>query len=85
MNSSTHARPGWVKVCVEDGTFDVVTSHRYGDGVVVGEHKVIIRSNPVSLASAEYGSPNTTPLAARSKDSPFTSLVKRLRILQSSH
>lgn len=36
----THPRPGSAEVNVADGTFSVATTHKYGDGLVVGRHKV---------------------------------------------
>ena len=77
IDASTHPRPGWADVRIEDGTFDAVTSHRYGDGIVVGEHKVAVLCQPPELVPAQYVTPDTTPLVVHSKDSPFTFLVRK--------
>jgi len=40
IDPKTHPRPGRAEVNPTDGTFAEATSHKYGDGVVVGKHKV---------------------------------------------
>jgi hypothetical protein len=40
IDPKTHPRPGRAEVNVADGTFSEATSHKYGDGVVAGKHKV---------------------------------------------
>ncbi len=44
VDRKTLARPGKAQVNVADGTFSAVTSHNYGDGLVVGKHKVRVFS-----------------------------------------
>jgi len=40
IDPKTYPRPGRAEVKAADGTFAEATSHKYGDGVVVGKHKV---------------------------------------------
>ena len=44
IDRKTHPRPGRAAVTVADGTFSAATSHKYGDGLVVGKHKVRVFS-----------------------------------------
>jgi len=62
---------GQTSVNVQDGTFSAVSSHRANDGVVVGQHKVVVVSfkkgangNPVpsDAVPAIYRKLATTPL-----------------------
>ena len=41
VDQKTHPRPGETDL-EKDGSFSNVTSHKFGDGVVVGEHKVTL-------------------------------------------
>jgi hypothetical protein len=41
-DAKTHPRPGAADVDLRDGTFSVATTHRWGDGLTVGKHKVVI-------------------------------------------
>ena len=90
VDPKTHPRPGTAAVNVEDGSFDTVTSHKYGDGIVVGRHKVLITAfdampegqrghmlNPSNVIPPEYRAPNATPLEVDANDSPFTFRVRR--------
>ena len=69
-------RPGNAKVDANTGMFDRVTSHTFGDGIVVGDHKVTIVGGG-SLVPDEYTRAETTPLRANSKDSPFDFKIKK--------
>jgi hypothetical protein len=40
LDPKTFPRPGRAEVNPADGTFSAATSHKYGDGLVVGKHKV---------------------------------------------
>ena len=60
-------RSGKSEVNVSDGTFEVVTSHKYGDGIVRGKHKLLIhtydeQNNPTDVVPPEYRDQNSTPL-----------------------
>ncbi len=69
-------RPGDAIVDAKTGMFDRVTSHTPGDGIVVGDHKVLIVGGG-SLVPEEYTRPETTPLKVNSKDSPFDFKIKK--------
>jgi hypothetical protein len=69
-------RPGQTQVDAKTGAFEYVTTHEFGDGIVVGEHKVILA--PASSAiPEEYTKVETTPLTVNSKDSPFDLKIKK--------
>lgn len=62
-----YPRSGRAEVNVDDGTFHTVTSHKYGDGIVRGKHKVLIhtydeQNNPTDLVALAFSSASTTPL-----------------------
>jgi hypothetical protein len=76
IDPKIHPRAGLADADPKTGKFDSVTSQNYNDGIVAGEHKVLIQAfRGQQLASdlvpAEYGSESTTPLAASSSKSPF--------------
>lgn len=74
-----------------DGTFEVVTSYRYGDGIVQGKHKVLVSVRGMSfsqpgkgkkkqaepLFDKAYTSQETTPLEVHTDDAPFVIQVKK--------
>ena len=76
-NSKTSRRVGRATLNVADGTFDSVTSFRYGDGIVPGKHKVVVEAP--GMIPREYASAATTPLVVDTEDSPFTLLIRKLR------
>jgi len=63
-------------VDVKTGEFTFVTSHNAGDGIAVGDHKVLIMP-PGPAVPLEYTNVETTPLTANSKDSPFDLRIKK--------
>ena len=84
IDAKTHPRPGKAEVTVADGTFNQVTSHEHGDGVVRGKHKVTIAAldsqGRVSTAiPLEYSHPKRTPLEVDSADSPYLFEIKKPR------
>ncbi len=75
-DSKTFPRPGVAEVDPATGKFQVVTSHTRGDGVVPGEHKVIVEAiadndRRLPLVPPEYSNVTKTPLRVNTKDSPF--------------
>ena len=59
-----------------DGTFDAVTSHQNGDGMIAGRHKVQIvaldaQQNLTAAVPRLYTSASTTPLEVDTADRPF--------------
>lgn len=80
-----HPRSGMAYVD-GDGAFDAVTSYKYGDGIVRGEHKVLvsIRGGPTRpgkktepLIPPRYSRLATTPLLVHTDDSPFHIVIDR--------
>jgi hypothetical protein len=71
---TAHPRPAMAEV-KSDGTFDVVTSYKYGDGLVPGRHKVVIAyatdAAGRSLVPEEYTTVMATPLEIDTADSPL--------------
>jgi hypothetical protein len=79
-----YPRPGMATVDKASGKFDSVSSHRVGDGLVRGKHKVTIGTvGPVRLPSSvlppEYSDMNGTPLVVDTSDSPFDLKVRKPR------
>jgi hypothetical protein len=80
IDAKTHPRPG---VAYPDGhgKFDFVTSHKWGDGLVVGKHKVVIATNQRGAVPAgvprEYNDENKTPLEVDTADAPFDIKVRK--------
>jgi hypothetical protein len=75
VDPKTHPRPGFATMN-DDGTFDSVTSYKYGDGLVRGRHKVAVRSfsddlNSTGAVPEEYTNPQTSPLEVDTADAPF--------------
>lgn len=67
VDSKTHPRAGKAEVNPSDGTFSSVTTWKFGDGAIVGPHKVVVismdeKQNPTKHVPKEYQSKVTTPL-----------------------
>jgi hypothetical protein len=67
VSAAVHPRPGEAEVNVADGVFQTVTSHKYGDGLVIGKHKVQVISldeneTETNAVPKEYRNADTTPL-----------------------
>ena len=69
-----HPRPALARVN-NKGEFEVVTSYKYGDGLIPGKHKVCLDlgSGPTAkpLVPKEYTSIATTPLEVDTANLPF--------------
>lgn len=65
----------------KDGVFGTPTSHKPGDGLVPGKHKVAIQyatdENGNSLVPREYTTIATTPLEIDTADSPFEIVIPK--------
>ncbi len=67
----------------KDGSFDVETSHFYGDGLKSGKHKVQVipfddHDQPIAgLVPQEYRDAKTTPLEIDTADVPLAIRIKR--------
>jgi hypothetical protein len=64
-----------------DGTFDIVTTQKYGDGLVAGKHKVAFMyatdADGNSLVAKEYLDMATTPVEVDTADSPLVITVAK--------
>jgi hypothetical protein len=66
------------------GVFDFATTYLYRDGIVAGEHKVIVQCirnglQARELVAPEFSDPVKTPLKVRSSESPFVIKVRKPR------
>lgn len=78
----TYPRPGIGNVDLATGAIQEVTSHKYADGVVAGEHKVTVQTyradgEPADHLRLEYTDVSTTPLTYRTSDGPATIRLKK--------
>jgi hypothetical protein len=78
---SDHPRNGHAVVAA-DGSFAEVTTHRNGDGIVAGRHKVVIQATddgvvPKPVIPNVFTFVTTTPLEVDSVDAPFAFKVPR--------
>ena len=76
VDAKTNPRQGVAEVDPATGKFETVTSHIYGDGIVCGEHKVLVEALSADnirlpLVPPEYADVDKTPLRANTKDAPF--------------
>ena len=62
---------------VKTGTFDWATTYVRKDGIIAGEHKVLIQCQPIDLVPREYYDPRNTPLKVESSQSPFEIKVRK--------
>ena len=57
------------------GAFEVVTSYKYGDGLIPAKHKVVVELDPAAggkpMVPKEYTSIASTPLIVDSTDADF--------------
>ena len=69
-----HPRPGLANVDA-NGNFDSVTSHKYGDGLLRGKHRVAILSATgqagQALVPKDYTHAKTTPLVIDTAEMPL--------------
>lgn len=77
-----HPRPGIASVDPKTGAFQSATSHKPGDGLVRGMHKVLIsgdnrRPLPEDVVPPEYTDFKTTPLQVDTEAGPFRLKVRR--------
>ncbi len=75
MDSKTHPRPATAEVNLQDGTFTCATTHRFGDGLITGKHKVVISTDVLQGVPKgvppEYNDLNKTPLLIDTDQQPF--------------
>ena len=76
IDKRTRPRSADANVNVENGTFAAATSHKYGDGIVPGSHKVTVRAfdaemNPLPIIPKRYTLVSETPLEVNAAERPF--------------
>lgn len=77
-----NATPRPARANVNDrGVFDCVTSHKYGDGLIPGKHKVVIQiateRDGKPVLAREYTSSESTPLVIDTADAPLAIKVPK--------
>jgi hypothetical protein len=82
IDAKTHPRPATAPVDRATGTFQSVTTHKFGDGLGQGKHKVTLTmlgggAVPMSLVPAEYLDPAKTPLEVDTAQLPFELKVRK--------
>lgn len=64
-----------IAIIEEGGEFSMVTSHKYGDGLIPGKHKVFFSFRPAKLGEGvvpkEYRDEHTTTLEIDTADAPL--------------
>ncbi len=83
VDAKTHPLLGRAELNVATGEFDLVTSHKYGDGVVKGKHKVFLSIDggvtpAEELVRAEYLSADATPLTFDTSEGVLQLSIPRL-------
>ena len=81
-NMKTHPRPGLAYIDKATGRFEKATSHKPGDGLVRGKHKVTVvdiflAPLPPEVVPPEYANPATTPLEVDTADAPFHIKIRK--------
>lgn len=82
LDPKTYPRAGIAEV-KSDGSFECVTTNRYGDGITAGEHKVFLtvldsQERVMNVVPEEYLSAEKTPLIIKSSDGPnYTLMIKK--------
>lgn len=82
LDNKTFPRPGIAIVEAKTGRFDTVTSHRAGDGLVRGKHRVTVtgdmrRPLPDAIVPPEYADQSRSPLEVDTGKLPFVIKVRR--------
>ena len=84
IDSKTHPRPGQSYVDTKTGKFEIITTYKYDDGLIRGDHKVVVvipsreiefrslnKKDSKSVVPKEFTSSKTTPLMVNTEDAPF--------------
>ena len=70
-NPKAYPRDGSAMVNVKTGTFDWATTYDRKDGLIAGEHKVLIQCEPGGLVAKEYNDRKNTPVTVNTSQLPF--------------
>jgi len=72
LDPKTPPKNGLAEADVKTGKFAGATTFDYNDGIIAGEHKVLVNCwGNGKLIPDEYRDVATTPLKVKSSDSPF--------------
>ena len=81
LDSKTHPRPGTAEVDLQDGTFSIATTHRWGDGLTAGKHKVVVSTTVLQQVPKgvppEYNDMTKTPLEVDTAQQPFELKIRK--------
>lgn len=82
IDKKTFPRAAMVPVDVATGKFGVPSTHKAGDGLIRGKHKVVISTlshQPISgkFVPKEYADDKTTPLEVDTAQTPFEIKVRK--------
>ncbi len=83
IDEKTFAPKGKADVTSTDGSFDVVTSHNYNDGLLPGKHKVLAIATDdkhqiiEGVIPPEYKEVNKTPLEIDTANQPLVIKIKK--------
>lgn len=81
LDPATYPRPAMADVNLEAGTFDVISTHAYNDGLTAGKHKVVVSTDllqqPPRGVPPEYNDPLATPLIVDTAEAPFDIRIRK--------
>jgi len=82
LDAKTYPKSGMAIARKDDGSFSEITSHKPGDGLVPGRHKVTLtdldgRPLDARLVPPAYADPATTPLEVDTAKAPFDLKVRK--------
>jgi hypothetical protein len=77
VNPKVYPRDGSALVDVKTGTFSWATTYVPKDGLISGEHKVLIQCTPAGLVDKDYDDRNNTPVTVNTSQSPFELKVQK--------
>jgi hypothetical protein len=81
-DAKTFPRQGSVGVNTADGSFDKITTYKYGDGLIPGKHKVVVTAydggrDLSPKVPKEYTTVATTPLEIDTADVPLEIKIRK--------
>jgi hypothetical protein len=82
-DAKTFPRQGSVSVNIADGTFNNVTTYKYGDGLIAGKHKVVVAAYDIGgrdlspKVPGEYATASTTPLEIDTANLPLEIRIRK--------
>jgi hypothetical protein len=81
-DAKTFPKQGSVGVNAADGSFDKITTYKYGDGLIPGKHKVVVAAfdggrDLSPKVPREYTAVATTPLEIDTADAPLELKIRK--------